>query len=172
MPDAIATRLRRRLGIAAGWLLAMTLPAVADLCERTRFEGQGYVVCRLEARDLTNATVGRTEVTVPPTEDSPSRHVASVETASPASTAMGTRSGSIWIVLRNSDRARGGSALFHLHARTCAHTRKQTQQKKKTGSHQCSAIRRSFARRRRQRDRHPCLSRRRRRQAKTKTQKR
>lgn len=44
------------------------------------------VVCRLEARDLTNATVGRTEVTVPPTEDSPSRHVASVETASPAST--------------------------------------------------------------------------------------
>lgn len=43
------TDLRRRLGVAAGWLLAMTLPAVAGLCERTQFEGQGYVVCKLDA---------------------------------------------------------------------------------------------------------------------------
>jgi len=41
--------LRRRLGLAAGWLVALTLPAAAGLCERTAFEGQGYVVCRLEA---------------------------------------------------------------------------------------------------------------------------
>lgn len=49
MAGTLGTRLRRRLGIAAGWLLAMTLPAVAGLCERTDFDGQGYVVCRLEA---------------------------------------------------------------------------------------------------------------------------
>lgn len=44
------------------------------------------VVCRLEAKDLTGAVVGRTEVTVAPTESSPSRHVGTVETASPAVT--------------------------------------------------------------------------------------
>ena len=49
MPDALGTRVRRRLGVAAGALLAMTLPAVAGLCERTQFDGQGYVVCRLDA---------------------------------------------------------------------------------------------------------------------------
>ena len=41
--------LRRRLGLAAGWLVALGLPAVADVCERTSFEGAGYVVCRVDA---------------------------------------------------------------------------------------------------------------------------
>lgn len=44
------------------------------------------VTCRLEAQDASHAVVGRTEVTVGPTESSPSRHVESVETASPAIT--------------------------------------------------------------------------------------
>lgn len=37
--------LRRRLGIAVGALVAMTLPAVADLCETRDFEGKSYAVC-------------------------------------------------------------------------------------------------------------------------------
>jgi len=37
--------LKRRLGLAVGALVAMTLPAVADLCERRAFEGTGYAVC-------------------------------------------------------------------------------------------------------------------------------
>ena len=37
--------LKRRLGLAVGALVAMTLPAVADLCERRDFEGTGYAVC-------------------------------------------------------------------------------------------------------------------------------
>jgi len=41
--------LRRRLGVAVGALVAMSLPAVAGLCERRDFEGQGYVVCTLDA---------------------------------------------------------------------------------------------------------------------------
>ncbi|WP_158288591.1 DUF4307 domain-containing protein [Ornithinimicrobium flavum] len=44
------------------------------------------VVCRLEARDSGSVVVGRTEVTVAPGESSPSRHVESVRTASPAVT--------------------------------------------------------------------------------------
>ncbi len=41
--------LKRRLGLAVGALLAMTLPAVADICERRDFDGQGYVICTLNA---------------------------------------------------------------------------------------------------------------------------
>ena len=44
MPDIL-----RALGLAAGWLVAMMVPAVAGLCERTSFEGQGYTVCTLDA---------------------------------------------------------------------------------------------------------------------------
>lgn len=41
--------LKRRLGLAVGALMAMTLPAVAGICEKRDFDGQGYVVCTLEA---------------------------------------------------------------------------------------------------------------------------
>ena len=41
--------IKRRLGIALGALVAMTLPAVAEVCEKRQFDGQGYVVCTLEA---------------------------------------------------------------------------------------------------------------------------
>lgn len=44
------------------------------------------VTCRLEAMDETNAVVGRVEVSIAATEESPSRHVVRVETASPAIT--------------------------------------------------------------------------------------
>ncbi|MFK5633282.1 DUF4307 domain-containing protein [Ornithinimicrobium sp. LYQ103] len=43
-------------------------------------------VCQLEAQDFGHAVVGRTEVTVPPAAESPSRHVEQVRTASPAIT--------------------------------------------------------------------------------------
>ena len=41
--------LKRRLALAIGALIAMTLPAVAGICEKRDFDGQGYVVCTLEA---------------------------------------------------------------------------------------------------------------------------
>lgn len=41
--------LGRRLGLAAGALLAMTLPALAGICEKRDFDGRGYVVCTLSA---------------------------------------------------------------------------------------------------------------------------
>lgn len=41
--------LKRRLGLAFGALVAMTLPAVAGICERRQHDGQGYVVCTLDA---------------------------------------------------------------------------------------------------------------------------
>lgn len=44
------------------------------------------VVCQLEAQDASHAVVGRTEVTVAPSPESPSRHVKPVRTASPAIT--------------------------------------------------------------------------------------
>lgn len=37
--------LRRRLGLAMGALAAMTLPALADICETHEFEGVRYAVC-------------------------------------------------------------------------------------------------------------------------------
>lgn len=49
IPDGITTRLRRRAGVAIGCLIALTLPAVADICERTEFEGTDYVLCTLTA---------------------------------------------------------------------------------------------------------------------------
>lgn len=41
--------LKRRLGLAIGALIAMTLPAMAGICEKRDFDGQGYVVCTLDA---------------------------------------------------------------------------------------------------------------------------
>jgi uncharacterized protein YigE (DUF2233 family) len=41
--------LKRRLGLAIGALIAMSLPAMAGICQRRDFDGQGYVVCTLEA---------------------------------------------------------------------------------------------------------------------------
>ncbi|MFG6079697.1 phosphodiester glycosidase family protein [Paracoccus litorisediminis] len=42
--------LKRRLGLALGALIAMTLPAAAEgICEKRDFDGQGYVVCTLNA---------------------------------------------------------------------------------------------------------------------------
>lgn len=42
-------RLKRRLGLAVGALIAMSLPAVAGICEKRDFDGQGYVICTLDA---------------------------------------------------------------------------------------------------------------------------
>ncbi|RQP06049.1 MAG: hypothetical protein D1H97_09480 [Paracoccus sp. BP8] len=41
--------LKRRLGLAIGALVAMTLPAMAGICEKRDFDGQGYVICTLDA---------------------------------------------------------------------------------------------------------------------------
>ncbi|AGT10483.1 phosphodiester glycosidase family protein [Paracoccus aminophilus] len=41
--------LKRRLGLAFGALIAMTLPAVAGLCEKRDFDGQSYAICTVEA---------------------------------------------------------------------------------------------------------------------------
>ena len=42
--------LKRRLGLALGALVAMTLPAAAaGICEKREFDGQGYAVCTLTA---------------------------------------------------------------------------------------------------------------------------
>lgn len=43
--------LRRRLGVAAGMLLAMTIPAVADGCGHIDHDGQGYVICQVSAAE-------------------------------------------------------------------------------------------------------------------------
>ncbi|KGJ05697.1 Uncharacterized protein YigE, DUF2233 family [Paracoccus halophilus] len=43
------TRIKRRLGLAVGALIATVLPAVADICEKRDFDGQGYVICTLTA---------------------------------------------------------------------------------------------------------------------------
>ena len=43
--------LTRRVGLAVGALIAMTLPAVADSCEKRQFEGKGYAVCTVDAAD-------------------------------------------------------------------------------------------------------------------------
>lgn len=42
-------KLKRRLGLALGALIAMTLPALAGICEKRDFDGQGYVICTLSA---------------------------------------------------------------------------------------------------------------------------
>lgn len=41
--------LRRRLGVAVGMLLAMTIPVMADGCGRMNHDGQGYVICEVRA---------------------------------------------------------------------------------------------------------------------------
>lgn len=43
------SRLKRRLGLAVGALVAMTLPALADLCDTRDFEGVRYSLCTLAA---------------------------------------------------------------------------------------------------------------------------
>lgn len=43
------TRLRQRLGVAVGMVMALALPASAGLCQRVSHDGQGYVVCTLDA---------------------------------------------------------------------------------------------------------------------------
>ena len=43
--------LKRRLGLAVGALVALTLPAVADICATRDFEGTGYAVCTVDAAD-------------------------------------------------------------------------------------------------------------------------
>lgn len=42
-------RIKRRLGVACGALVAMGLPAVADTCKRMDFDGQSYVICTVTA---------------------------------------------------------------------------------------------------------------------------
>lgn len=49
MHRAMTFDFKRRLGLAVGALLAMTLPAVADICEKRAFDGKGYVICTLNA---------------------------------------------------------------------------------------------------------------------------
>jgi uncharacterized protein YigE (DUF2233 family) len=46
---AMKIDLKRRLGLALGALVAMTLPAMAGICEKRDFDGQGYVICTLDA---------------------------------------------------------------------------------------------------------------------------
>lgn len=46
MPDLL-----RAFGLAAGFVVSMMVPAVAGQCERTSFEGAGYVVCTVPAGD-------------------------------------------------------------------------------------------------------------------------
>lgn len=43
--------LRRRLGVAAGMILAMTVPAIAGAggCGKMSHDGQGYVICQVDA---------------------------------------------------------------------------------------------------------------------------
>lgn len=41
--------LRRGLGVAAGMILAMTGPAVAGGCGKMSHDGQGYVICQVDA---------------------------------------------------------------------------------------------------------------------------
>ena len=43
------SELTRRLAVALGMLMALGLPAAAQTCERIDHDGQGYVLCRVEA---------------------------------------------------------------------------------------------------------------------------
>ncbi|MBA4492251.1 phosphodiester glycosidase family protein [Paracoccus sp. S1E-3] len=47
----IWTELRRRLGLAAGAVLALGLPVAAADCARMTHDGQGYVVCTVHAAE-------------------------------------------------------------------------------------------------------------------------
>ncbi|HSP60359.1 MAG TPA: DUF4307 domain-containing protein [Ornithinimicrobium sp.] len=62
------------------------------------------VVCELEAQAASHAVVGRTEVTVDPSPQSPSRHVEPVRTASPAITGYVER---CWYADEAPPRSRG-----------------------------------------------------------------
>ena len=43
--------LRRRLGVAAGALIALSLPSAVADCARTEYDGQGYTVCTVSAAE-------------------------------------------------------------------------------------------------------------------------
>ncbi|MDO5703627.1 MAG: phosphodiester glycosidase family protein [Paracoccus sp. (in: a-proteobacteria)] len=45
----MTAELRRRLGVAIGALIAFATPALADGCGRMTHDGQGYVVCQVDA---------------------------------------------------------------------------------------------------------------------------
>ncbi|WBU59817.1 phosphodiester glycosidase family protein [Paracoccus albus] len=47
----IWTRLLCRLGVAAGALTSLALPAAAADCSRNEHDGQGYVICRISAEE-------------------------------------------------------------------------------------------------------------------------
>lgn len=44
-------RLLQRLGVAAGMMFALALPATADLCDTVSHDGQDYVLCAIDAGD-------------------------------------------------------------------------------------------------------------------------
>lgn len=53
MRKIMRLELKRRLGLALGALIAMTLPTIAgaaEMCEKRQFDGQGYVICTLDAQ--------------------------------------------------------------------------------------------------------------------------
>lgn len=54
MTARMTSRLKRRLGLAIGALIAMTLPAMAGVCEKRQFDGKGYVICTVEAAQEPN----------------------------------------------------------------------------------------------------------------------
>ncbi len=50
-------KIKRRLGLALGALVAMTLPAMAGICEKREFEGKGYVLCTVDAAQEPNLQI-------------------------------------------------------------------------------------------------------------------
>lgn len=56
MPKTVTmiARIKRRLGLALGALMAMTLPAIAGICETREFEGRTYAVCTVSAAEEPN----------------------------------------------------------------------------------------------------------------------
>lgn len=46
---AMMLELQRQLGVALGMMFALALPAASDGCGRMEHDGQGYVVCQVEA---------------------------------------------------------------------------------------------------------------------------
>lgn len=46
---AMMLELQRQLGVAVGMVFAMALPAASEGCGRMQHDGQGYIVCQVEA---------------------------------------------------------------------------------------------------------------------------
>lgn len=88
------------VGMAVWWGLAASMGRVmwnytghevvsdtqVDVRLDLRRDPSQEVVCRMEAQDEFHAVVGRTDVTIGPAPSSPSRHVVSIRTATPAIT--------------------------------------------------------------------------------------